>query len=74
MRTRTWIGVLGMVMMGVLPAQAATISGVVTQTSGAAVVGTRVVVRDMATRQEIVAQTGGDGGTRWRRRRLGRIW
>ena len=32
-----------------------------TDTSGAAVAGTRVVVRDVATRQEIVAQTGEDG-------------
>ena len=61
MRTRTWIGVLWMVMMGVLPGEAATIGGLVTDTSGAAVVGTRVVVRDMATRQEVVAQTGEDG-------------
>ena len=61
MRTRTWIGVLWMVMMGVLPAEAATLSGLVTDTSGAAVVGTRVVVRDVATRQQIVAQTGEDG-------------
>ena len=61
MGTRTWIGVLWMVMMGVLPGEAATIAGLVTDTSGAAVVGTRVVLRDMATRQEVVAQTGEDG-------------
>ena len=61
MGTRTWIGVLWMVMMGVLPGEAATIGGLVTDTSGAAVVGTRVVLRDMATRQEVVAQTGEDG-------------
>ena len=61
MITRTGIGVVWMVMVGVLPAAAATISGVVTDTSGAAVVATRVVVRDVATRQEIVAQTGEDG-------------
>ena len=55
MSSRTCCGVLWMVLMGALPAQAATISGVVTDISGAAVVGTRVVVRDVATRQEIVA-------------------
>ncbi|MBK5297971.1 MAG: TonB-dependent receptor plug domain-containing protein, partial [Vicinamibacteria bacterium] len=61
MRTRTSIGVMVMALMSVLPAAAATISGVVTDTSGAAVVGTRVVLRDVATRQEIVVQTGRDG-------------
>ena len=61
MRTRILIGVAVMVLMGVLPAAAATISGVVTDTSGAAMPGTRVVLRDVATRQEFVVVTGPDG-------------
>ena len=61
MSSRTVFVLMSMVLMGALPADAATISGVVTDTSGAAVVGTRVVVRDVATRQGIVAQTGEDG-------------
>jgi len=61
MRTRIWIGVAVMMLMGVLPAAAATISGLVTDTSGAAMPGTRVVLRDVATRQEIVVETGPDG-------------
>ena len=54
MRTRILIGVAVMMLMGVLPAAAATISGVVTDTSGAAMPGTRVVLRYVATRQEFV--------------------
>lgn len=61
MRTRTWIGVMWVVLMSVAPVAAATISGVVTDTSGGAVAGTRVVLRDVATRQEVVGQTGEDG-------------
>ena len=61
MRTRILIGVAVMMLMGVLPAAAATISGVVTDTSGAAMPGTRVVLRDVATRQEFVVETGPDG-------------
>jgi hemoglobin/transferrin/lactoferrin receptor protein len=61
MSSRTCFVWMWMALMGVLPANAATISGVVTDTSGAAVVATRVVVRDVATRQEIVTETGEDG-------------
>ena len=61
MRIRIVIGVAVMMLMGVLPAAAATISGVVTDTSGAAMPGTRVVLRDVATRQEFVVETGPDG-------------
>ena len=61
MRTRIVVGVMMMMLMGVLPAAAATISGVVTDTSGAAMPGTRVVLRDVATRQETVVETGPDG-------------
>ncbi len=61
MRTRILIGVAVMMLMGVLSAQAATISGVVTDTSGAAMPGTRVVLRDVATRQTLTVDTGPDG-------------
>ena len=52
--------VIGATVCGVA-AEAATIRGVITDTSGAAVANTRVVVRDVATRQETVVQTGVDG-------------
>jgi len=42
-------------------AQAAIIRGLITDGSGAPVAGTRVVLRDVATRQEIVVETGADG-------------
>jgi hemoglobin/transferrin/lactoferrin receptor protein len=42
-------------------AEAATVRGRVTDGSGAAVTNTRVVVRDVATRQELVVDTGADG-------------
>ena len=42
-------------------AQAATIRGLITDVSGAPVVGMRVVLRDVATRQEIVVETDADG-------------
>ena len=48
-------------LIGVLPAAAATISGVVTDARSAPMPGTRVVLRDVATRQEFVAETGADG-------------
>lgn len=41
--------------------EAATVRGTVTDSSGAPVAGTRVVVRDVATRQEVVVETGADG-------------
>lgn len=62
MRIRTSIGVMVLLLAGVLSAEAATIRGVVTDSSGAPVPDTRVVLRDVATRQEIVVQTGPDGG------------
>ena len=52
MRTRIGIGVMAIVLTWVLPVAAATISGTVKDTSGGALVGTRVVLRDVATRQE----------------------
>lgn len=42
-------------------AEAATVRGLVTDGSGAAVANSRVVVRDVATRQELVVETGPDG-------------
>ncbi|MFM8532032.1 MAG: TonB-dependent receptor plug domain-containing protein, partial [Acidimicrobiia bacterium] len=42
-------------------AEAATVRGLVTDGSGAAIANTRVVVRDVATRQELVVETGADG-------------
>ena len=61
MCTRTGIGLVWMLAMSAVPAAAATVSGVVTDTTGAVVVGTRVVLRDVATRQEVAGQTGEDG-------------
>jgi outer membrane receptor protein involved in Fe transport len=61
MRNWTWIAVAVMVLAGVPPVEAATINGIVTDTSGAPMPGTRVVLRDVATRQEVVVQTGPDG-------------
>ncbi|MGE0461706.1 MAG: TonB-dependent receptor [Vicinamibacterales bacterium] len=61
MAIRTGIVMAAMVLTCGLPAFAATIRGVVTDTSGAPVAGTRVVLRDVATRQEVVVETGADG-------------
>ena len=61
MRTATWIGAMALMLAGVSPAAAATIAGTVTDISGAPVANTRVVVRDVATRQEVVAETDGNG-------------
>jgi outer membrane receptor protein involved in Fe transport len=52
---------LALFACGVRQAEAASIRGVVTDVSGAPVAGTPVVVRDVATRQELVVQTGPDG-------------
>lgn len=61
MAIRTGFVAFAMVALWGLPASAATIRGVVTDTSGAPVAGTRVVLRDVATRQEVVVETGTDG-------------
>ncbi len=62
MRTRIGIGAIVMSLLGVVPAAAAaTISGTVKDTSGGAMVGTRVVLRDVATRQETAVVTDADG-------------
>jgi hemoglobin/transferrin/lactoferrin receptor protein len=61
MRAATWIGAVALMLAGVSPAAAATIAGTVTDISGAPVANTRVVVRDVATRQEVVADTDQNG-------------
>ena len=43
------------------PADAATITGVVSDTTGAVLPGARVVLRDVATGREVVVQAGADG-------------
>jgi hypothetical protein len=55
------VGLLVLSLAVVLPSAAATIRGGVTDTSGAPVAGTRVVLRQVATRQEPVVVTGPDG-------------
>src|SRR5262245_52421218 len=49
------------VMLTAAPVFAATISGVVHDATGAVVTGARVVVRNVATGQETIVQTGSDG-------------
>jgi hemoglobin/transferrin/lactoferrin receptor protein len=61
MRIRSAILAMAISLAVVLPAAAATIRGVVSDASGAPIAGTRVVLRDVATRQEIVVVTGPDG-------------
>jgi len=61
MAIRIGMAALVLVLVSGPPALAATIRGVVTDTSGAPVAGTRVVLRDVATRQELVVETGPDG-------------
>jgi outer membrane receptor protein involved in Fe transport len=53
--------VLLVFLSSVVSASAATIRGVITDTTGAAVGDTRVVLRDVATRREFVVVTGPDG-------------
>ena len=50
-----------LLVCGVAAAEAATIRGVVNDVTGAPVAGTRVTVRAVATRQEIVVEAGADG-------------
>ncbi|MCC6991284.1 MAG: TonB-dependent receptor, partial [Acidobacteria bacterium] len=60
MRTRV-SGILIALLLWALPASAATVRGLVTDTTGAPLPDARVVVRDVATGREIEAQTGADG-------------
>jgi outer membrane receptor protein involved in Fe transport len=60
MRLCVWLVVLWCVG-GVTPAAAGTVSGVVTDATGAALPGTRVVVRDLATGRELAVETNAEG-------------
>jgi hemoglobin/transferrin/lactoferrin receptor protein len=62
MRTNVWVGAAAVLWLAsVSAAGAATISGTVTDSSGAPVGRTRVVLRDVATRQETVVETDDAG-------------
>jgi outer membrane receptor protein involved in Fe transport len=60
-RVRLSLAAVMLLVAVAMAAEAATIRGVVMDVSGAPVAGTRVVLRDVATRQEIVVETGPDG-------------
>lgn len=60
MRTRILL-LFFAVTLAALPADAATIAGLVSDATGAALPGTRVVLRGVATGQESAVQTGDDG-------------
>ena len=55
------VAAVALLLCGFAAAEAATIRGVVRDVSGAPIAGTQVVVRDVATRQEVVVETGPDG-------------
>ncbi|MGE0126380.1 MAG: carboxypeptidase regulatory-like domain-containing protein, partial [Vicinamibacterales bacterium] len=60
MRTRAIV--CGLLMLGwALPSAAATVRGLVTDGTGAPLPASRVVLRDVATGQEVVGETGDDG-------------
>jgi len=62
MVSRMYLGVaLGAAMLVALPLDAATITGVISDATGAALPAARVVVRDVATGREVVVDSGGDG-------------
>ncbi|MEZ5421366.1 MAG: TonB-dependent receptor, partial [Vicinamibacterales bacterium] len=60
MRTRV-VGIVAALLLWALPVSAATVRGVVTDTTGAPLPDARVVVRDVASGQEFEAQSGPDG-------------
>jgi hemoglobin/transferrin/lactoferrin receptor protein len=60
MRTRIFVFCAALAA-GAVPALAATVTGVVTDGTGAPLPGTRVVLRSVTTGQEMEAQTGADG-------------
>ncbi|HEX7779551.1 MAG TPA: TonB-dependent receptor, partial [Vicinamibacterales bacterium] len=64
MRTRVFVFFLAAVLAG-STALAATITGVVSDATGAVLPGARVVLRDAATGQEVVVQAGADGRYRF---------
>ena len=53
--------VFALVACAALPAEAATINGVISDVTGAALSGARVVIRDVATGQESFVETDGEG-------------
>ncbi len=55
------VAAVALLLCGFAAAEAATIRGVVRDVSGAPIAGTQVVVRDVATRQEVAVETGPDG-------------
>ncbi|HYN06702.1 MAG TPA: TonB-dependent receptor [Vicinamibacterales bacterium] len=60
MRMKVFVFLLAAVLAG-SPAEAATITGVVSDATGAVLPGARVVLRDVATGKEIAVQAGADG-------------
>src|SRR5687768_9647406 len=60
MRRRVYVFVLAIVLIAV-PSSAATVSGLVSDATGAALPGTRIVLRDLAAGREIETETGSDG-------------
>lgn len=60
MRTRMF-GIVASLLLWALPVSAATVRGLVTDTTGAPLRDARVVVRDVASGQETEGQSGADG-------------
>jgi hemoglobin/transferrin/lactoferrin receptor protein len=61
MRTRLILFLCVAQLVWAVPSMAATISGLVTDSTGAPLPDARVVLRDVATGQEVQGQTGADG-------------
>jgi hemoglobin/transferrin/lactoferrin receptor protein len=61
MRTRLILFVCVVQLAWALPSMAATVRGLVTDSTGAPLPDARVVLRDVATGQEVQGQTGADG-------------
>ena len=57
---RVYVFVFAILLIAV-PASAATVSGLVTDATGAALPATRIVLRDIAAGRELVTETGADG-------------
>ena len=70
MRTRVFVFFLAAVLAG-STALAATITGVVSDATGAVLPGARVVLRDVATGQEVVVQAGPEGRYEFETRTVG---
>lgn len=60
MGCRVFVYVFAVLLTGV-PASAATISGLVSDVTGAALPATRIVLRDVAAGRELITETGDDG-------------